>query len=139
MRTKIAVCVVGVLLGTGILSRAPAAGLKIGDEETYAKIAMLLQFWSVFTDEGAPDPDSLDTDFYDHGDRERSFYATGDGFLSEFPFVSREQAENGLLVVIHSPSPGFLAACRGELHFRHFMYATSTAISSESRRWPEAT
>lgn len=64
MKRKLLVPVMGILLAAGFLSRAPAAGLKIGDESTYAKIALLLQAWSVFTNEGAPDPDSLDTDFY---------------------------------------------------------------------------
>jgi hypothetical protein len=41
-----------------------AAGLKIGDDETYLKIALLLQGWAAFSDEGAPDGESLDTDFY---------------------------------------------------------------------------
>jgi hypothetical protein len=54
----------GVLLTAGVCTRAPAAGVKVGDDNTYAKIALLLQAWSVFTDGGAPDPDSLDTDFY---------------------------------------------------------------------------
>ena len=64
MRIRITGWVVGILLGAGILSRAPAAGLKIGDDDTHVKIALLLQGWSTFTAEGAPDPDSLDTDFY---------------------------------------------------------------------------
>ncbi len=57
--------VFGTLLA--LLSSAPAAraaGIKIGDDETYLKVALLLQGWAAFTDEGAPDGESLDSDFY---------------------------------------------------------------------------
>ncbi len=64
MRTKLVLWFLGILLVSGASTPAPAAGLKIGDRNTYAKVALLLQAWSVFTDSGAPDPDSLDTDFY---------------------------------------------------------------------------
>ena len=64
MKNMLVGFLMGVLLTFFFSTRAPAAGLKIGDESTYAKIALLLQAWSAFTDGGAPDPDSLDTDFY---------------------------------------------------------------------------
>lgn len=51
--------VVGLLCGP-----ARAVGVKIGDDRTWAKLGLLLQGWAAFTDEGAPDAKSLDTDFY---------------------------------------------------------------------------
>ena len=59
-----------LLVGTILLSslfvagQASAAGIKIGNEDTYLKIGLLLQGWGAFTHEGAPDGESLDTDFY---------------------------------------------------------------------------
>ncbi len=53
--------VLGVLASASPVS---AAGVKIGNDETYMKIALLLQGWASFTDEGAPDGQSLNTDFY---------------------------------------------------------------------------
>jgi hypothetical protein len=47
-----------------LVAPASKAGFKIGDDETYLKIGLLLQGWAVFTEEGAPDHKSWDTDFY---------------------------------------------------------------------------
>jgi len=55
----LALCV-ALLSGTS----ASAAGLKLGDDERYLKIALLLQGWAAFTHEGAQDPDSLQSDLY---------------------------------------------------------------------------
>jgi len=64
MKNKISVFAIAVLLATCFSTGGRAAGLKIGNDDTYLKIALLLQAWGVFTDEGAPEAKSLDTDFY---------------------------------------------------------------------------
>ncbi len=58
---------VSILAVAGLLASASpvlAAGIKIGNDDTYMKIALLLQGWAAFTDEGAPDGESLNSDFY---------------------------------------------------------------------------
>lgn len=56
----------GLLLAGILLISFPAAaaGIKIGDDNRYLKLAVLLQGWAVFTHEAAADGESPDTDFY---------------------------------------------------------------------------
>jgi hypothetical protein len=53
-----------LLTGTFLTGSVKAAGVKIGDDQTYLKVAMLLQSWAAFSEDAAPDGESLNKDFY---------------------------------------------------------------------------
>ncbi len=61
-RAPVATC---LILGAMLLSTpASAGGFTIGDEDKNLRVAMLMQGWGAFTPEGAPDGESLGTEFY---------------------------------------------------------------------------
>ncbi len=55
------VALLWALLGTASMARG---AVQIGDDQKHLKLGLLLQGWAAFDPDGAPDPDSWDSDFY---------------------------------------------------------------------------